>query len=382
MWFALVCVLAVGCNDRAGSSSIPAGPDMREPWVLLPNGGFDPRQLTTCTDHRQQTTRKPLYMLFVLDGSGSMADDNKWTAVVQALDAIFDNFKTLADNAFAVGLTVFADEQDATITDDFAGPYDKIDVPLGFVDATHAAALRTRVDSTQPNLGTPTYEVLSGQYPLLEAYTPTAPIEQGGKATMVFLTDGVPDPDMPAGVNEQPWSLALAATQAQKSPPVQTFVVGIGNLAMPDPEKYDPIFLGHLAENGGVPKASCNPDETMDASKMCHFQITPGGKTAAELTQEFVSTINEIRIEALPCEYNIARTPNDGLDPASINVVFTPSVGGPVGILSGGTNGWTYDNPNDPHKLFLHGQSCQMVSSDLHGKIEIVIGCRTLQEIQ
>ena len=43
-------------------------------------------------------------MEIVLDGSGSMDEDSKWTAAVQALDAIFDDWYAQADNNIGVGM--------------------------------------------------------------------------------------------------------------------------------------------------------------------------------------------------------------------------------------------------------------------------------------
>src|SRR5690349_21196888 len=65
------------------------------------NGGFDPGESLTfeggvdgllgagCAGAKAEATRLPVYMHIVLDGSGSMEAENKWAAVVAALDAIF-----------------------------------------------------------------------------------------------------------------------------------------------------------------------------------------------------------------------------------------------------------------------------------------------------
>ncbi len=378
--FAICGLLSLGACTKhlvasGGIDDLGPTPDLA---YIMGSINFDPGTLVACASAKEETLRVPLYMLVVLDGSGSMADDNKWTAVTAALDSIFDSAQTLADPGFAVGLTIFADNNDATIGPTTAGPYNMFDVPLAFVDSVQHDNLRMRLDSTGPNLGTPTYEVLSGQYPLLEAYVPKSPIMTGGKTVMVFMTDGVPDPDMPAGVNEQPWSLMLTQQEEARTPPIGTFVVGIGNLTPLDPAEYDPVFVGHMAKNGGFAQSMCNPDEIMDESKMCHFQITPGGKTVSQLTMEFENALDAIRTQALPCEYTLTIMPGVVLDPNSVNVLFTPSSGMPVGISEDPTNGWTYDNSANPMKVILHGSSCDTVRADLKGKIEIVLGCKTL----
>src|SRR5438132_5381456 len=42
-----------------------------------------------CATATAETHKDPVYLLFIVDGSGSMMSDNKWTAESQALDAIF-----------------------------------------------------------------------------------------------------------------------------------------------------------------------------------------------------------------------------------------------------------------------------------------------------
>lgn len=89
----------------------------------------------------EYASRQRILMLIVLDGSGSMASDHKWDSVVPALDSFFDDLKTQADSAFAVGLTIFSDKNDMQ-----TGAYSKVDVPIGVVDAAQAGALRRRID--------------------------------------------------------------------------------------------------------------------------------------------------------------------------------------------------------------------------------------------
>lgn len=204
-------------------------------------------------------------LLVVLDGSGSMAGDGKWAAATAALDATFDAARGdasslrsepsgRADRRLAIGLTIFADVHDARIGAGHAGPYDAIDVPVAPVDGAQDAALHARLDGTVPWLGTPTYEVLSGQYPLLEAL--------GGERALVLITDGVPDPQAPAGVNEQPWSIDIAARERARG--VATYVVGIGPLGpLASLSDYDPAFVARLAAAGGTQAIQITPGDAM-----------------------------------------------------------------------------------------------------------------------
>jgi hypothetical protein len=332
----------------------------------------------SCATATAQATRAPVYMLFVLDGSGSMIMQNKWPAVTAALDSIFDQFLTMADPSTGVGFTIFADNGDPTIMDTTAGPYNKVDVPIAFVDQMQHDKLRARIDTHMPYLGTPTYEVLSGQFPLLEQFMPVAPLNPNGKRVLIFITDGVPDPDMPAGANEAPYSLALVLAEAQKTPPINTFAIGVGQLSPLDTTQYDPAFMGQLAMNGGVPHLPCSPTETVNPANMCHFQITPGNLTVAQLTADFVNAINAIRKQLLTCEFDLTMSGAGIVDPQQVNVIYTSGSGGSQVIGEGPTNGWTYDNPTTPTKVILNGAICDTVKSDPGAQISIVIGCMTI----
>ena len=333
--------------------------------------GEDPSGVVgaACATATAAAARSPVYMLIVLDGSGSMSQDNKWYAVVPALEAFFDDLQRQGDTSFGVGLTVFSDTLDKTLG---AGPYDKADVPVRFVDATQAAALHARLAGAAPDNNTPTYSVLSGQYPIIEHIVPQAPLESGGKRVLVLMTDGVPN----GGAPEQAQCVGVASSEHTNG--VLTLAVGIGNVTPYDPSSYDPLFMGQLAQAGGAPNAGCSLDERSDPSRMCHFQVTPGGRSAQEIESDFLGAINRVRGAALSCEYRLESTGNDRVDPLKVNVVYTTGAGKDALVPQGSTNGWTYDNPSSPTAVVLHGAACSMAKSDPHGKIKIVLGCKTV----
>jgi hypothetical protein len=343
-----------------------------------------------CAAAQAEANRTPLYMLFVLDGSGSMRWNGKWAATVPALRAIFDDFAKNEDPSLGAGLTVFADRRDITIGDYTAGPYDKMDVPLGFVDATQRARFDARL-TTEPYLGTPTFEVLDGQYKLMRAFTPTAPLLPGGRKVVVFITDGIPDPDMPAGPEGGRMALELAKQMTElPSPegPIRTFVVGVGPFPVPADavHSYSPEFCGALAVAGGTRASeTCNPSEPLDPTNTCHFQVTPPESrepTAAEidtLRQSFVDAITTVRLNALSCEYPLERRANgDALDPTKVNVVYRSGEGGKSIVPNSAADGWTYDDPANPTKVVLNGPTCEKVKADARGKITVVLGCKTV----
>ena len=380
--FGMLSVLLSACGSSDGQSQFDpnaAGPTLMGSNDMADGGGqgslvgdfgdVDTILKAGCATATSAATRQPVYMLIVLDGSGSMDKDNKWKAVVPALDGFFDDLKTKADPGFAVGLTVFSDMHDPTLG---KGPYPSVEVPMGFIDAPKASALRTRIDSTAPKGPTPTLAALSGQYPMLAAFVPGAPLLAGGKKVLVFMTDGVPYPNPD---QQQPAAIKLAAAEFAKG--TTTFAVGIGNLTPADPTSYDPKFMGALATAGGAPNAGCDPNNTTDAAKMCHFQVTPGGKTAAALEQDFVDAINKIRGAVASCEYTLDKAGGE-IDPNKVNVIYTNGTGGDTIVPESTGNGWTYDSPTSPSKVILHGAACDTAKADPAGKIKIVLGCKSI----
>jgi von Willebrand factor type A domain len=332
-----------------------------------------------CARASADAQRAPVYMQIVLDGSGSMGDDNKWAAVVPALDAIFDDLLAKNDPSFGVGLIAFADNLDPscqTIQTPFgplkgscAGPYPtNVDVPLAFVDKGQHDKLRGRIQPSGPAGDTPTKSGLSGGYQALETFTPKAPLLSNGKKVLVLMTDGVPT-DSSASEDA-----ALVGSELQKG--ITTFAVGIGPFPSSDTKSYDPAFMGQLAQAGGAAPAGCNPSENSNVAAVCHFQITPGGKTAQQLTQDFIDAINKIRSAVATCEFVLSK--DGAVDPSQVNVIYTDAGGVQHVLVQDGSNGWTYDNPQNPSKVILHGANCDTVKNDPKGKVAIVLGCATI----
>lgn len=400
----LTAALAAACGTT-GDSTFPAtenptvdggaGPPSSTPEFdesVVPSSR-DPFE--ACATAEGEALASPVYLLVVLDGSRSMAQNPdgsaspKWAAARDALDSAFESFASRSDPSFGVGLTVFCDANDTTCRDDptdsrisWAGPYDDPDVPIRAVDAEHRSALRRRIVETQPNHGTPTYEVLDGQLRVLDAFEPAPPLRPGGRKVLVFISDGVPDEDMPKG-REDPSDTdgeakASKAIVASMSRAVTTFSVGVGELSPLVTSIYDPRFMADLALAGGAAKEGCSPDEIADEAKMCHFQITPGQKDARELTAEFERALESIRTTVAPCEYELQRTGEESMDTSNVNVVFTDGRGEKSVVHKSDADGWSFDDPRTPTRVHLHGEACARVKADRGGKVTVVLGCKTV----
>jgi hypothetical protein len=401
----LACVAAssAGCGSRPpnfvggddDASSPPAGDDGGaafqspslgpQPGIMFSSDGGASTGASLgdagCATATAEAKRQPAYLLFVLDGSGSMKQQNKWTAVVPALEDIFGQMETSADTGVAAGLIVFSDTNDSTMG---AGPYPGgSDVSIAFVSAAQQTSLDNRL-SGMPMDSTPTESALTGGYGELEAFQAQAPLQSGGKKVLVLITDGVPTDGCMStpGVTDYSTNpcIQLAGQKlAEAAPkgPIETFVIGVGDFGTGGGffgvSGIDPSFLGNLAQAGGTGSANCNPNETTMTSDLCYFEIDPStSTTAAQLQMKFEAALDTIRGQVLSCTFPIQSSGLGQIDPTHVNV----EVDGKT-ILQDPTNGWTYDNPMQPTNIILHGAACTTATNTITAKVSIVLGCVT-----
>jgi hypothetical protein len=108
--------------------------------------------------------------------------------------------------------------------------------------------------------------------------------------------------------------------------------------------------------------------------------------TNANAQQAFLDALNEIQGAALPCAYQIPDPPEgEDLDFNQVNVQYTPGDGGQPVIIGkvdgeaacGPNGGWYYDNPAAPAQILLCPATCDIVSADTDGVVDVVFGCAT-----
>jgi hypothetical protein len=318
-----------------------------------------------------------VYLLFVLDGSGSMNQQNKWTAVVPALTDIFGQMAANADPGLAAGLMVFSDSMDPTAG---AGPYpSSADVSVGLVNAAQNTKLTQRL-SGMPAGGTPTQTALTGGYTELESFQAQPPLTAGGKKVIVLITDGAPTDgcSILSSLNSYTSNPCIQTAgqklmEAAPKGPIETFVIGVGDFPSTIALTFDPSFLGYLAQAGGTGPAMCNPSENSTTSDLCYFEIDPSKATSAmQLQQQFETALNTIRGEVASCNFPIESSGSGTIDPTKVNV----EIGGTT-ILQDPKNGWTYDNPTSPKEIILHGAACTEAKGGITEKVSVVLGCQT-----
>lgn len=211
----------------------------------------------------------------LVDESGSMIGD-KWMALRASLLALFEDIAADNDAALRVGVIMFDDVATTKVA------------PAPLTQAGQLARLRSVVDKSDPHGGgTGTKRALDSAFGVVDQIS-------GVRRVVVLLSDGSPT----GGDEEKAECLDLTRNE-NATHGTQLFSVGIGPFPSMTPSTYDPAFMGRLAVSGGTGPKGCSP-ESVDESKICHYQVTPGGDPA-RLQQSFGAALDAIRQSATTC---------------------------------------------------------------------------------
>lgn len=326
-----------------------------------------------CAGESVATERLPLDMYFLVDTSGSMAQQagsgTRWQLVRGALLSFLQD---PANSDVGVGIGYFPEQVPTSCTAgdpnctcipfvDICYPtgggtcdaadYAQPAVPLSL--APQHATIESDLVSRDSNLGgTPTLPAVQGAMQHLEKWATNNP---GRRVVLVLATDGEP-----TGCRDNsPEAVAEVAGDALSGPnSIQTFVIGVGGALG---------SLNRVAKAGGTTQAFLT-----DAN--------------SSLAAAFADALSRIRTQALPCEYVIPASSNRGaVDPFQVNVVLSNASSAEPGVLprvAGDTScgngpGWYYNDPAAPTSVRLCEASCQ---ASTQSRIELLFGCETVTD--
>lgn len=311
----------------------------------------------SCAAANQQAELAPVYLVFLLDESGSMGDGKngkraeKWDPVTAALKGFFADPESAGITAslslFPLNKNTGTGAADQSKPADCAASaYVTPEVPPTALpdDKTFAAAI-AKIDP--PNeYGTPTLPALSGTIEYAESLLKE---DAARKVAIVMVTDG--EPFSCAGNTIANTTMAAQAVAAR----LPTYVIGVG-------KELD--SLNAIAAGGGTDKA---------------FIVSVNADDPAQTQKDLLEAINLIRGKAISCELNIPPPPaGKRLDPDKVDVQFTGS-GQPATLKYGtectGDTDWHYDDVAKPTKILLCDHTCTTVKADSVGKLDVVFGC-------
>jgi hypothetical protein len=326
--------------------------------MATPDGG-----VCGCTDVPLIGDAPTLY--FVLDRSGSMMVDSKWTVVRNVLVKVITSIGARA--AFAAAVFPMPGSNECTAGGEVMLPR-RGDSPAGYVG--QAAAAFVSATSFDANGGTPTAATLTALAPRLRALA--------GQTYVILATDGGPncDDDITCDVSEcianiesaaptcRPGVLpnccdptyagsgscldtaaTVAAVSALRNAGVPTYVVGV-----PGSAPYANV-LDQLAQAGG----------TARTSEPYYYRVDNGGEAAlltalSQIAAKIVGTCS-LALGAPPSDENLVNVYIDG----------APVPKDPV-------NGWSLTGST----ITLLGTTCDDVMSGSALDVRIVVGCPTL----
>jgi hypothetical protein len=186
----------------------------------------------------------------------------------------------------------------------------------------------------------------------------------GRTAALVLATDGLPQGCGPADAIDGIVARIAAASAAR--PPVTTYVIGVIDKAAPDQKPAQ--ALAQLATAGGTGAP---------------FLLSP----AADLTQTFLTALEQIRGRALPCEFTIPKNDVGAVDFGRVNLRFRGTTGDRDILYVGAADrcdpvrgGWYYDvDPasGTPTRVITCPVTCAALKSDAQGRIDLRFGCKT-----
>jgi hypothetical protein len=365
-----VQVAALSCSSAEQSLAHPkdevaaergsGGTSPSDSGIDLDSGAGSPGIGPTCATAELAATLKPLDIYIMLDRSGSMTEfGDRWTPVTSAIKAFVNSPRSLG---LGVGLQYFPLGVTSEEKCDVAA-YASPDVPIAILPG-NAGPLGESIDAhyfTQAECcdepehsGTPTRPAVEGALQYLRTWLSS---QEDRVAVLLLATDG--QPTKVCDNNGVPAVVSAIAAGASGSPPVYTYVIGIGveeNLAQ-------------MAEAGGT----ASPPFIVDGA---------GGE---KTEQEFLSALSLIRGKKLSCD--VAIPDGAGSDPWLINVQYrAEGVGDPATLLyvssaadcDPAISGWYYDDPEAPTRVILCPETCTAVRSDARAKLEVVVGCRTV----
>lgn len=306
----------------------------------------------------------PPNVYFVLDRSGSMNDNNKWTTI----RVVVANIISKLGARISVGATLFPLDGSSCSAGNEVLPVRRGDSPPAPGQQSATAQLLLTLTSAPADGGTPTAATLQNLVPKLKALP--------GKTFVILATDGGPNCDAgatcdvahcipniestgqctPSGVNcctvnqfgpedclDGPATIQATAALAQQGVPV--YVIGV-----PGSAPYADL-LDDVATAGGTARAASPKYYRVDTTDTSAF-TTALAQVAAKITAT--------------CSFPLKSTPQD---PSLVNV-YTDGVVLPKDPV----DGWTIDGST----VTLVGAACQRVLSGEVLEVRVIEGCPTI----
>jgi hypothetical protein len=327
-------------------------------------GGFELQPEQIITTHEETITEtEPVAIYLMMDQSFSMLG-NKWTTLVNAIT-------TFVNDPSSANLDVAIQFFPPGFSDCNSGIYATPAVPLGRLPG-HAPAIITELNNHQPiGIGTPIEPALKGAEEFCTAFkssTNRNPPDED--CVVVFMTDGDPT-ECSADTNV----IAGYAATAWQNAQIRTYAIGMDGAIF--------ALLDEIAKRGNT---DCDPN---GAGYACNATSGSAGLSAAlaAIRDTISNTVTRTETVTAPlkCEWGIPPPPDgETFDPKQVNVDLLANgtqtrLGNVPSAAECGnyTNGWYYDDPNNPTRILACPDTCTAVTSPGVVGVTVAIGCAT-----
>jgi hypothetical protein len=348
-----------------------------------------------CAGEATKAQQLPLDMYVMLDQSGSMTDTvsgggDKWAAITKALKqfvmqpglagigmglqyfpldssggasctGLFCTVNSDCGPAACGGCDTLSGICNSFFGGDSCNPTDYAtpDVEIAALPGVSTLIINS-LNQHMPTNSTPTQGALQGAINHAKAWAAGHP---GHVVIAVLATDGQPTE---CTIQDAAGLAAIAAAGKNGTPSVDTFTIGIFT---PSDIPAGPNLLDQISQAGGTGST---------------FTVDTGNPNTA---QQFLDALNIIRGTALGCNYKIPLPDAGTPDFTKVNVQYTPGGGGSPEIIGQVANkaacpssgdAWYYDNPTKPTQIVLCDATCNKLSMDNQGEVDVITGCKTV----
>lgn len=298
-----------------------------------------------CQSEAVEVELADLDMFIMVDRSGSMSTDNRWTHLVTGMGNFVQEQRAPGTR---VALNYHPDGG-APGTECVVANYTPPDVPLTDIPADGADLVA--------DLGGQTVGGMSPWSSIVEGTLQSAVAQKGAEpeheVVTVFIVDSNPNTCDPIVAN-----VAAMAGAAFGSEGVRTFGIAFGGT------DFNLVAnVTEVASAGGTVQA---------------YDLTAAGATA-----NLQVALNDVYLRGAPCGYELPDPPQGGpLEPATVELRYTPGGGAPqivprVGSEASCSNspGWYFDHAGSPERILLCPATCRAIKFDGAPLVEVVFHC-------